>query len=181
MRRYRIFFTLIVCLGLLAMYCGQGGGDNPVGVTGGAEEGYGEDSITEGSAVQGSGDPVGVTGGALDGYGKSSEMEEASGSGSVNPGQTGNLVGTWEATVYGVDASTSMPIEIELTLTVNADGSYEMEQYNSLTGETGTETGNYYLSGDQLYIDGKLNQYILSGNTLTLYEDGQPIYFTRTS
>ncbi|MBN2102819.1 hypothetical protein JW835_02160 [bacterium] len=149
MRSYRIFFSVIVCLGLIMMSCGVGGSDNPVGVTGGAMDGYGVNSIVEGSA----------------------QDSDAS-------GQTGDFVGTW---VGSMDIMTpyGFPIEATITLTINADGTYEMT-YEAL-GASETETGTYLITGDQLFIDGELANYTLTGNTLILYLEGETLELTRVN
>lgn len=49
MRAYRLLLCLMICWGLILLSCGMGGGGNPVGVTGGSIDGYGESSVVEGS------------------------------------------------------------------------------------------------------------------------------------
>jgi hypothetical protein len=136
-----IWSTMSFSIAILFMFgCANWGGNNPVGVTGGSEQGYGTTSDLNLPA------PV--------------------------PGSSSDLIGTWRADYGGGD--------YEL-LTFTANGKFNIAVYDNNDLDF-SYSGNYSTSGNTLtlYIEGQpyTGTFSVRGDVLTLsiFDDSQTYY-----
>jgi hypothetical protein len=140
----KIFYasTGILLTVLLLVGCARWGGNNPVGVTGGSEEGYGEFK------------DLGII---------------------SSSGSSAQLVGTWRHDYGGGD------YEI---LEIQSNGRFQISVYDNNNLEL-EYSGNYTVSGNTitLWIEGQpvTVNYSLDGDFLTLFFEGEQTTYYRVS
>ena len=136
-----IWSMTILSIAMLCMFgCANWGGNNPVGVTGGSERGYGQAS------------DLGLS--------------------SPSSSSSSNLVGSWRADYGGGDYE---------TITFTANGKFTIAVYDKNDLEF-SYSGNYSTSGNTitLYIEGQPYSGTFSVNgdvlILTIFDDSQTYY-----
>jgi hypothetical protein len=98
---------------------------------------------------------------------------------SCDKDELSDLVGTWEY------SDTEQGVTLSISITFNSDNTGKMLLTMTFAGETETESGNFTWSteGDILSITTEDEttsvKYSISGNKLTITEDGEDMVFTR--